>query len=533
MKTRPPAWVICAAAIVVAVAATFGRTCRYGFVGGWDDGPLIYANALVNTPDASAVVNAWRGPHARMYIPMVYTTWWGLAQVARVPGEPALSEGSLDPRVFHVANVLVHTISALLVFGILRRLVPSAAAAACAGALLFALHPLQVEPVAWATGMKDLLCGVLSLAALLLHVRVRTNADAGAVAAKRRRVEGQLATTFLILALLAKPAAVVVPAIAFVIDWLLLGRHWKRAATALVPWFGLAVLFMLISRDAQPTPEIPAPPLVARPLIAADALGFYLAKLAWPAKLGIDYGLRPDVIVTTYWWLLTLAVAAAALLSRRRWVIAAALIFAIGVAPVLGLTPFVFQWLSTVADRYVYLSMLGAAVAVAFLLARFPQPAVKIVCAGLLIALAARSYVQAGVWRNLETLARHALEINPRSPAGHNFVGYVLFDRGDVGGALNHFESAVAEAPKYPAARDNLVAALVATGQLGRAADVLEETIELRRSLPPPLAQPVDDDLAKLAYLRRRLAESPATTTTAPATNKSPPAPPAASDTGR
>ena len=75
-----------AAVIVLATLATFGVTIGHDFVGGWDDRPLIVNNELVNPPTTESLRAIWTGPHARMYIPAVYTTWWALAQVAPVGG---------------------------------------------------------------------------------------------------------------------------------------------------------------------------------------------------------------------------------------------------------------------------------------------------------------------------------------------------------------------------------------------------------------------------------------------------------------
>jgi hypothetical protein len=486
--------------VVIAVLATFWRSCGHEFVAGWDDQQLIYANPLVNPPTPEALVKLWREPHARMYIPAVYTTWWWLAKVAQVPNEPPGTAASLNPWVFHTANLLVHLAAALTVLEILRRLIKHESAA-LVGALVFALHPLQVEPVAWATGMKDVLCGLFALRAILHYVAFVTDDGGGKKTRRRRSINYATALGMLVIALFAKPAAIVVPLIVIVIDGLEIGRSWKRVALSALPLIVVAVPCVVWTTRAQPTPELVAPAMTQRLIGAADALGFYLFKLIWPARLGIDYGLKPDVLVKTTWGIAFAAAVALVAISRERRIIAGLLIFILGVAPVLGLTPFVFQGYSTVADRYVYLSMLGVALAVATLVAHYPRPQLGIVCGIVIIALAVRSFLQVEVWANDETLMRHALTVNPNSPAANNNLGILYFTRGDYPAAQKYYATAVAAQPGNLPARDNLAATLIRLDRVDEAIAMMKETLAIRRKLPPPLKQPIDGDLSRLADL--------------------------------
>ncbi len=485
---------ICVLVIIVAIGLTFGRVCMHEFVGGWDDGPLIVDNPLVNPPTAEGFAKIWTQPHARMYIPAVYSVWWGLARVASVP-DAQTGGTTLNPYVFHAANLLAHLTCALLVFGILRVLVRDDVAA-CAGALLFALHPLQTEAVAWATGMKDLLCGVFALAALWQYVCLATTD-------RRRAMHYALATLALVAALFAKPAAVVVPLIAFVIDVLLLKRDWRRSLRALWPWMLLIVPCLIWTSHAQPTPELIPPPLWQRPIIAIDTIGFYLVKLVWPAKLGIDYGLRPGIILHRGWWIAAAIVAATVFATRRRWLTASVAVFVLGFLPVIGLTPFVFQAWSTVADRYVYLSMLGTAIAVAFVLKTWDRPSVRWGVGVVLVLLAVRSFVQAGTWEDAERLSRHALLVNPKSPAANNSLGDVLFKHDDFPGAYRCFDLAVRKKPDFLSARDNLASTLVHLGREDEALALMKQTLAMRRALPEPIRQPIADDLLRIATVLR------------------------------
>src|SRR5205814_9491408 len=130
-----------------------------------------------------------------------------------------------DPSLFHTTNVIVHAVSALFVWLILRRLTGQNWVAS-AGAILFALHPVQVEAVVWVSGLKDVLAGGVVLIAVWQYLRV-IDTPAGS----RVRVARYLATMlWLVLGLLSKPSAVVTPIFLFVIDWLLVGRPIAKVA---------------------------------------------------------------------------------------------------------------------------------------------------------------------------------------------------------------------------------------------------------------------------------------------------------------
>jgi hypothetical protein len=495
---------ICAAVVLAGVFLVFGRTVTFDFVGGWDDGPLIYQNPMINPPTAASLGRIWREPHARMYVPAVYSTWWAIAHVAQMENSHTPDDdGLLNPYVFHAANVLVHAAAALIVFAILRILVRHDWPAA-AGALLFALHPLQVEPVAWATGMKDLLGGMLSLAAVWQYLHYTTDPQRPQ---GRRGAHYAAATALFALALLAKPSAVVVPFMLIAIEWLMLGRPIGRAAGALLPWIVMSLAWMYVTATVQPTPEIPTPPLDDRLLIAANSVGFYVRKLFWPATLGIDYGLRPDAMLWRALLIFAIVPACAIAFSGSRWLLASAVLFVIALAPTMGLRPFVFQWLSTVADRYAYLALLGPAIAVAMLVSEYrSRPAVVWACAAVLALLGGRSFVQAGVWRDRSTLMHHALSVNPDSPLALNHVGDELFKSGDLPAAEDHFVRAVRLAPTYLSARDNLAVTLLNEGRHREALRLLQETVAMKQALPPVLTQPIDRDLKMIAAAERALA---------------------------
>ena len=436
--------------LVLATVACFGVVCTFGFTNSEDEG-LISRNPMFNPPTLASLREIWTRPHLYLYVPATYTAWWLIAQVAqtRVADE---SGATLNPWVFHAANLLMHVVAALLVQQLLRRLTRREAPA-LVGALLFAIHPVQTEAVAWTTGMKDTLCGVFSFAAVLFYVRgidrglgVPPEHPGEPFSRDARVTSGSylVATVFLVLALLAKPAAVVVPVMALVVDRALIGRRWRAIGKSLAPWFALAVPIMLIARVVQPAAEVMPAPLWARPLVALDALAFYLAKLFVPIGLTNNYGRTPQAIIASgaiyATWVIVAALAAALAWTRSRRLAAAALIFVAGVLPVLGLTTFLYQQFSTVADRFIYLSMLGPALAVAFILSRRWSRATVATAAVVLVLLGVATVRQSLVWRNRLTLAEHAVKVQPDNPAARSSYAGALIRAGRIDEAIAQLE---------------------------------------------------------------------------------------------
>jgi hypothetical protein len=498
-----------AAVIVVSVLVVFGRLCSCEFTW-YDDSATIHQNPSFNPPTSSKVMSYWSkwGKDAPMglYIPLTYTVWGALSAVAYSPqADP--SGIHLNPWIFHTANVVLHALSSLLVFALLRRLVAHPWAAGL-GALLFALHPLQVEPVGWISGTKDLLCGMLSLVALWQYLSLaRTAAGQRTRRLFRAVLRYSIATVALLGAMLSKPTAVVVPLIAMLIEVFILHVSFKASLRRLLPWLVLVIPCLLWTKGAQTTTDVPVAPVWARPLIALDSLAFYLYKLIWPVKLTVVYERTPIQVLENGWcyytWVVPVLVAAGLILNHRRTpkLLCAAAILLAGVLPVLGFVPFQFQRHSGVADHYLYLSMLGVGLFGAVLLDRFSNRITFGTSAAVLVVLAALSFRQCGTWQNELRLWEQNLAVNPnsimahrklaqicvtsglqaeaihhfqqvlrisdqlpparRSPldTSHFLLGQIFMSRGEHAQAIEQFQAALAENPQLEAARDALVAA--------------------------------------------------------------------------
>jgi hypothetical protein len=181
---------------------------------------------------------------------------------------------------------------------------------------------------------------------------------------------------------------------------------------------------VVVARVVQTVEYLPAQATWTRPLVAADALAFYAWKLVWPATLSIDYARRPARVMGMWGgaWPLVAALmvgTAAFWVWRRRarepWLAAAGLVLVAGVAPVLGLSPFAFQYTSTVADHYLYLATLGPALAATWTLVRCRRRAVTGVAAVVVVTLAVRSNLQLTHWRTDRAAWTHATEADAQS----------------------------------------------------------------------------------------------------------------------
>ncbi len=379
---------------------------------------------------------------------------------------------------------------------------------AFAGALFFALHPVQVEVVAWASGMKDLLGGLFAVLALWQYVRhLRT--PLAATGRWPLTPNFAAATAFLILAILSKPTAVVVPLMAIVMDRLLIGRAWRAVLLTVMPWLLLAVLGAVVARLNQPAAHVPQVSAPWRPLIAADAIVFYLRRLVVPIGLAPDYGRTPQVALTSVWpWLgVPILGAIGCLIWRLRkagpWP-AAALLALSGLLPVLGLVPFDFQGYSTVSDRYLYFAMPGVALAVAALLER-ARPAVAVAATVAIFLVAGTlSFLQAGRWRDDRHLYGHTLRVNPDSWVALNTMGALLGTEGQEDLAAEYFRRAIRIQPRYVRARENLVRYLLARQEHWQAIDQMRQLLAvLREDSSEPTAH-----ATRRAYIHLHLART-------------------------
>jgi hypothetical protein len=514
--TQPRDWraAIPVLLLIVAVVAVYGRVVTHAFVW-WDDNLTLHHNPRFNPPSGQKILETWRMPVDGLYAPVTYSYWGALAYAAESKQTDA--DGiHLNARIYHAGSLVLHLASVIVVFSILR-LLSRNLWAACLGAILFAVHPIQVETVAWASGAKDLLCGLLGLCAIYLYILFANERRTA-----KRWFYYTVGAIVLILAMLAKPSAMVVPVIVGVLDLTVLRRGWRKVLPAAAGWAVIILPLVVVARIVQTFYGIPPVVLWKRPLIAADSIAFYISKLLWPAAMAPDYGRRPAIVMNLWGgaWLYVMGAIALAVAVwlwrgrlRRPWLLAAAAIFVVGLGPVLGLTPFMFQYASSVADHYLYLSMLGPAMLATWAIVRFGGKWAVPAGAAIAVALAARSINQLAYWKDDRTLWVHNLQACPDSFNAPNnlaaslgresdLLGYLAIEAKEAGRpqdverlqaqrrqvwetAAPLLERAIALDPDYLPARHNAYINYQRLGRIDKAVEHLEALLAANDRRPP------------------------------------------------
>lgn len=472
--------------LLALTTAIFWPVLGFDFVA-WDDDLHVYDNPRFVSLTWTNILAFWHGPYAHLYIPLTYTVWGALVWMSHM-----LLPGSLSADLFHRLNLLLHLANTLIVYRVgclwLASVGPSQhrTTAAALGALVFALHPLQVEAVAWVSGLKDILSGFFALIAVWQYLEF-----AHAQGRKWPWRHYGLATVAFGCALLAKPSVVVTPLVASVLAIRHGGSVGRKVWYPLGGWLLLALAWSVWTKVQQPDAVLAfLPTWWQRILVASDALAFYCWKIFWPLQLGPDYGRTPQLVVTE-----GMAVLPAVLLvigclvawwQRRRYreigIVTA--VFALGVLPVLGLVPFLFQAYSTVADRYTYFAMLGIALGAGWFGQEWGQRRRGLLVGAVVIValLGWRSSQQIQVWRHTATLFTHALQVNPRSAVAHNNLGLALAQQGNVPQAIAHYTQALQLKATMPEAHYNLADALAAKGELNAASAHYTTALRLKPS---------------------------------------------------
>lgn len=502
-------------ALAGAVALAYFPAARGGLL--WDD------DAHVTAPALRSLHGLWRiwfelGA-TQQYYPLLHSAFW---LEHRLWGDATLG--------YHLTNVALHLLNAGLVALLLRRLkVPGATLAAC----VFALHPVQVESVAWISEQKNTLSTAFYLAAAIAYWDFDQ-----AIGAKRRWLTYAIATLLFVAALATKSVTATLPAALLVVVWWQRGRiSWRRDVAPLAPWLVLGIgagLFTAWVEHAIVGAHGATFQLDAgqRLLLAGRTLWFYFGKLLWPAGLVFIYPhWTLDPTQLAQWCPLagTLVVGIGLWRFRRRSraPLAVALIYAGTLFPVLGfISIYPFQY-SYVADHFQYLASIAVIAAVAAACCRGHRPRLQrsvtsgwraAVAVAMLAVLALLSWRQAHAYADAETLYRTTLRGNPECLMADNNLGKLLMTQpGRLPEAIMHFEHALAVHPEYAEAENNFGLALTqsgrpreAIGHLQHAVTLKPSSYEVRNNLAIALAKTGQFDaaiaeFAKAAALNPRL----------------------------
>lgn len=436
-----------------------------GFI--WDDQPGHVTRPELQSLDG--LVRIWIEPGAtQQYYPLLHSAFWLEHQLW---GDA--------PFGYHLVNLLLHATAGCLFAAVLRRLVVPGATVA---ALLFALHPVCVESVAWVSEQKNTLSLVLYLCAALAYLRFETD---------RRPARYFLATAFFVAALLSKTVTATLPAALLVLAWWQRGQlSLRRDIVPLLPWFAGSTLAAITTASFEHA-LIGAQGAdfaltgAQRLLLAGRAVWFYLGKLLLPLDLAFIYPrVLPDpndLVAWLYPVSALLFLAGLVWHSRRaRGPLAAALLFGGSLVPALGFInvfPFLYSF---VADHFQYLPSLAVFAFAAAALVKLPLHSQRATVAALLLALGALTFSQAGHYRDVFSLYKHTLERNPTCWMAHNNLGVSLVETGRADEAIAHFEQALAIRPAYAECENNLGDALNQLGRSTEAIPHLESALRLQ-----------------------------------------------------
>jgi len=475
--------VLLAGVLLLATVVLYSPSLRHDFVL-FDDNAHIYENPIFAAPILTSLGHIWNAPYFSMYVPLTYSVWRIETEIFGEPKNPALNR-RFPAKVYHATNVVLHAVNALLVFLLLQQL-GIRPISAFFGAALFAFHPLQTEVASWISCLKDALGIFFSLIALRYYLSFLR-----APVLSVRNDHYVYATAAYLLALLSKPAAISIPLWAFILGWGYLRYPFRRNVLALTLWFAIAVGTTVFLRSLQPNqPGDFIPPLLLRPYLAADALGFYVAKFFYPYPLSIDYGRNPSRVLAdarNFFPLIPFFLLSALWFLpknyRRNYLVGTAL-GVTALLPVLGWIPFRFQQFSTVGDRYAYLALVVPAWALARLLQRFRTlPAYAVASFGLAVLFTLSLHQQAN-WQNSYTLFNWVLKNNPRSLIAHANLGAAFSRDGNNEAAIYHYERAIALKPEWIDGHFNLGVLWINEKRPERAREQLRTVIDLAPEFP-------------------------------------------------
>lgn len=458
---KPLSWFGLLSIGLIATVAflVYGESLGNAFVD-WDDVQLIVQNPLIRTFSPRIFFSY----DPELYVPLTLLTF----QI-----EHALF--GFNALIFHLDSLLLHIANALLVGWFLLILLRNRWAA-CLGALLFAVHPLHVESVAWVSARKELLWAFFFLLTVIAYELGRED--------RRWRLMSML---FLTLSLLSKPTALLTPFVLLLLDWRrgerVSLRSWKRTWPHFLLAYAAGVI-ALIGRGEQIGLLNPLQVL----LLAFRSTVFYLEKLILPLHLSPLYA-PPDPIslgnpAILFSILIVLALLAGTWFPRRydRTAALGIGIFFLALLP----TFLAYQksgFVTPAADRYAYVPSIGIILTVAALLLHAPGALAKRIIAVVAIATSVTfgvlAYRQSLVWASTESLFTHALREDPGSPIAMNNLATLALERGNIDEAILLSSEAVRLKPLYADAYVTLGAALAKEEKYDRAEEALQRALEI------------------------------------------------------
>jgi tetratricopeptide (TPR) repeat protein len=472
-------------ALVAATLAVYAQVQHHEFVDK-DDPLYIVKNEMLHQGlGVDTAIQSFTAAHHGNWIPL---TWISLLVDH--------SRYGFEPAGYHRTNVALHTASAVLLFLALLQMTGALAASAFVAAV-FALHPLHVESVAWASERKDVLSGFFFMLTLVAYARYAAAPSGGRYAAT---------LLALILGLLSKPTVVTLPFVLLLLDYWPLRRFGgaessgapragspRRLIVEKLPMFALAAGTSVITFIAQRTAGAMGPEAteVATPYRLANALEswvIYVRMAVWPTGLATFYphpGESISMLSAAFCALALVGMSGFAIfVARSRPYVPVGWFWYLGtLVPVIGI---VQVGIHARADRYMYLPLIGLTLLVAWGARDFAgeverrKRAVAAVSVAVLAALAWGSWLQVAHWRNTLALHQRAADVVADNFLAHHRLGSLYLVEGQLRESRLHFEEAVRIEPRYLPAQYQLAAALAKEGELKGAIEHYEQVLGMQ-----------------------------------------------------
>ncbi len=395
-------------------------------------------------------------------------------------------------RAFHRTSLALHAANTILVVVLLYQLFQNEWVAAGLG-LLFGLHPLTVEPIAWVMERKTPLAAFCSLGCLVLYLRY----------AQGNRWKWYAASVLMyVLALMSKPISVPLPLALLLLDYWPLRRLGRRALVEKLPFFVLAILGGAVTYACegrvQPLQVLRADTPGQIPLRICYLIAFYVSKIVWPTNLSSVYFLPAPLALSNLPVLLgfigTCLLFAIVIVSLR-WtpaLLVGASIAILTLAPTMGLVT--YSWLCA-SDKYLYLPAIGLLITLAWACAGIGRAACRawgpaktgavslVVLLGVTTAEAVATRRQLARWQDTEGYFRYMLTLseNPGLSQVHGFLGTFLLEQGRLDEAAREFREAIRLKPHVSDPHNNLGKVLLAQGRIPEAVDEFGEAIRLKQ----------------------------------------------------
>ncbi|MBI1912238.1 MAG: tetratricopeptide repeat protein [Deltaproteobacteria bacterium] len=471
-----PANLISAAAVAFIAFAVFLPSLWNGFVF-WDDQQYVYENPLIQSLDLEFVKT--------IFTTVQISNWHPLTMLSHAI-DYAL--WGLNPLGHHLTNIIFHGVNTFLFFLIALKLGNAAKGTssktslimALVASLLFAIHPLHVESVAWVSGRKDVLSTFFIFLTVLCYLRYSSKRDAF-----------NYATSLLLfaLALMSKPMAVTLPVVLLILDFYPLENLNAKSIIEKIPFFILSAISSLATLLAQKSSaaSLETIPFGWRILTAIKAYIFYLYKMLLPFGLAPYYPYPLEISLFSIEYigsaivLIGITVFSIVYLKRNKIFFAAWLFYLVTLLPVIGLIQVGAQ---AAADRYTYLPALGpfmlAGAATAFFAEKINRKAVAAGVIIISIALSLLSIKQIGVWKDSMTLWSHEVNVYPDTAAlGYMNRAAVYSKAGEVEKSLEDLTKAISIKQDYKEAYFNRSIVYKELGRYDEAIGDLNAAIEL------------------------------------------------------